>query len=141
MYAAPVVWPVSLLSEKYGPTVALWYGLYPMAGVIEGFRSALIGSQPMPWSLIIMGFISSIILIFLLFLIIKTMFFSLTFISPNDLVNFSNLCENGDFSSSINKKCENIILIYWLLLASFFFSLLSIITLYPFFKMNKPKKN
>jgi hypothetical protein len=88
-----------------------------------------------------MGFISSVILIFLLFLIIKTMFFSLTFISPNDLVNFSNLCENGDFSSSINKKCENIILIYWLLLASFFFSLLSIITLYPFFKMNKPKKN
>ena len=87
-----------------------------------------------------MGFISSIILIFLLSLVIKTMFFSLTFISLNDLANFSNLCENEDFSSSINKKCENIILIYWLLLASFFFSLLSIITLYPFFKMNKPKK-
>ena len=86
-----------------------------------------------------MGFISSIILVFLLFLIIKTMFFSLTFISPNDLVNFSNLCENGDFSRLTNKKCENIILIYWLLLASFFFSFLSILTLYPFFKMNKRK--
>ena len=86
-----------------------------------------------------MGFISGVILIFLLFLIIKTMFFSSIFISPNDLANFSNLCENDDFSSSINKKCENIILIYWLLLASFFFSLFSILTLYPFFKMNKPK--
>ncbi len=86
-----------------------------------------------------MGFISGVILIFLLFLIIKTMFFSSIFISLNDLANFSNLCENDDFSSSINKKCENIILVYWLLLASFFFSLFSILTLYPFFKMNKPK--
>ena len=68
-----------------------------------------------------MGFISPIILIFLLFLVIKTMFFSTTFISINDLANFGNLCENDDFSSSINKKCENIILIYWLLLASFSF--------------------
>tara|TARA_B100000963_G_C22523654_1_gene624250 strand:- start:25 stop:285 length:261 start_codon:yes stop_codon:yes gene_type:complete len=86
-----------------------------------------------------MGFISAIILIFLLFLIIKTMFFSSTFIGLNDLANFSNLCENDDFRSSINKKCENIILIYWLLLAAFFFSLFSILTLYPFFKINKPK--
>jgi hypothetical protein len=86
-----------------------------------------------------MGFISTIILIFLLFLVIKTMFFSTTFISPNDLANFGNLCENDDFSSSITKKCENIILIYWLLLASFFFFLFSILTLYPLFKMNKRK--
>ena len=61
------------------------------------------------------------------------------FISPNDLANFTNLCETDNFSSSINKKCENIILIYWLIIASFFFSLFSILTLYPFFKMNKPK--
>jgi len=67
------------------------------------------------------------------------MFFSSTFVSLNDLASFSNLCENKDFSSPIDKKCENIILIYWLLLASFFFSLLSILTLYPFFKIN-PKK-
>ena len=86
-----------------------------------------------------MGFISAIIMIFLLFLIIKTMFFSSIFISLNDLANFTNLCETDDFSSSINKKCENIILIYWLIIASFFFSLFSILTLYPFFKMNKPK--
>ena len=63
MYAAPVVWPVSLLSEKFGDNITMWYGLYPMAGVIEGFRSALIGTNPMPWNLILMGTISGTFLL------------------------------------------------------------------------------
>jgi lipopolysaccharide transport system permease protein len=54
MYAAPVVWPVSKLPHAY----RTWYGLYPMAGVIEGFRSALLNTGPMPWDLIGMGAIS-----------------------------------------------------------------------------------
>ena len=58
MYAAPVVWPVSLIPEQY----RLVYGLYPMAGVIEGFRSALLGHNPMPWDLIGMGTITAIAL-------------------------------------------------------------------------------
>ncbi len=62
MYAAPVVWPVSLISEKFGETVKLIYGLYPIVGVIEGFRAALIGHKPMPWDLITIGFISSFLL-------------------------------------------------------------------------------
>ncbi len=62
MYAAPVVWPISILVEKYGDEVILYYGLYPMVGVIEGFRSCLIGLNPMPWSLIILGMISSFFL-------------------------------------------------------------------------------
>ena len=48
MYAAPVVWPASLVPDAY----RLAYGLYPPAGVIEGFRAALLGSTPMPWDLI-----------------------------------------------------------------------------------------
>jgi lipopolysaccharide transport system permease protein len=55
MYAAPVVWPASLISERFGPAARLLYGLYPMAGVIEGFRSALLGTNPMPWDLIGIG--------------------------------------------------------------------------------------
>ncbi len=51
MYAAPVVWPVSLIPHSY----RLVYGIYPMAGVIEGFRSALVGTTPMPWDLIGIG--------------------------------------------------------------------------------------
>lgn len=63
MYAAPVVWPVSLITERFGPTARLLYGLYPLAGVIEGFRSALLGTQPMPWDLIGMGSITAVFLL------------------------------------------------------------------------------
>ena len=62
MYAAPVVWPVSLISEKFGDTARLIYGLYPLVGVIEGFRSALLGHNPMPWDLIGMGSITAVFL-------------------------------------------------------------------------------
>nr|MBA3706789.1 ABC transporter permease [Bacteroidota bacterium] len=61
MYAAPVVFPASLIEEKFGYTYYLLYGLYPMAGVIEGFRSSLLGFKPMPWDLIGMGSVSSVI--------------------------------------------------------------------------------
>ena len=62
MYAAPVVWPVSALTDRFGETVRVLYGLYPMAGVIEGFRSALLGTNPMPWDLIISGFLSAVLI-------------------------------------------------------------------------------
>lgn len=62
MYSAPVVFPASLIFEKFGYDYYLLYGLYPMAGVIEGFRSSLLGYTPMPWDLIGMGSISAIIL-------------------------------------------------------------------------------
>jgi lipopolysaccharide transport system permease protein len=55
MYAAPVVWPVSKIPHD----LRIWYGLYPMAGVIEGFRSALLNTGPMPWDLIGMGSITA----------------------------------------------------------------------------------
>jgi len=58
MYAAPVVYPASLIPDKY----RLLYGLNPMAGVIEGFRSALLGTKPMPWDLIAMGSITAIVI-------------------------------------------------------------------------------
>lgn len=62
MYAAPVVWPVSLIAEKFGETAEILYGLYPMVGVIEGFRSALLGHNPMPWGLLGMGTLSALFL-------------------------------------------------------------------------------
>jgi lipopolysaccharide transport system permease protein len=61
MYAAPVVWPASLVGERFGPTARLLYGLYPMAGVIEGFRSALLGTNPMPWDLMGMGTLTAVV--------------------------------------------------------------------------------
>jgi lipopolysaccharide transport system permease protein len=65
MYAAPVVWPVSLITQRlpeWGGTVRLAYALYPMAGVIEGFRAALLGTTEMPWDLISIGAVSAILL-------------------------------------------------------------------------------
>jgi len=56
MYAAPVVWPVSKIPHD----LRLWYGLYPMAGVIEGFRAALLNTGPMPWDMIGMGSITAV---------------------------------------------------------------------------------
>ena len=58
MYAAPVVWPASLVPEQ----LRTLYGLYPMAGVIEGFRSALLGTNPMPWDLILPGALSAVVI-------------------------------------------------------------------------------
>jgi lipopolysaccharide transport system permease protein len=58
MYAAPVVYPVSLVPEKY----RFFYGLNPMAGVIEGFRAALLGTRPMPWDLLATGCITSLVI-------------------------------------------------------------------------------
>lgn len=42
MFLSPVAYPSSMIPEKWQ-----WlYGLNPMAGVIEGFRAALLGSSP-----------------------------------------------------------------------------------------------
>ncbi len=59
MYAAPVIWPISLLPDEY----RIYYGFYPMAGVIEGFRACLIGQTAMPWDLIGTGFITATIIL------------------------------------------------------------------------------
>lgn len=52
MFASPVVYPASLLPES----MRFLYGLNPMAGVIEGFRWALLGTSiPGPLVLISVG--------------------------------------------------------------------------------------
>jgi len=58
MYAAPVVYPSSNVPESYRTL----YGMFPMAGIIEGFRAILLQSVPMPWDLISTGTIVSIVL-------------------------------------------------------------------------------
>ena len=48
MFASPVAYPVSIIPAKW----RLLYGLNPMAGVIEGFRWALLGKQSPDFRLI-----------------------------------------------------------------------------------------
>lgn len=63
MYAAPVVFPASLILEKFGERAYLIYGLYPMVGVIEGFRSAIIPAKEIPWSLVGMSTVGASLLL------------------------------------------------------------------------------
>jgi lipopolysaccharide transport system permease protein len=51
MYAAPVVYPASIIPARFRTL----YALNPMVGVIEGFRASLLGTQPMPWTWIALG--------------------------------------------------------------------------------------
>ena len=44
MFATPVVYPSSLVPAKY----RVWYGLNPMAGVVDGFRYSLLGRAAKP---------------------------------------------------------------------------------------------
>ncbi len=50
LFASPVAYPVSLVPEKW----RLLYSLNPMAGVIEGFRWALLGKQSPDFGVMIM---------------------------------------------------------------------------------------
>jgi homopolymeric O-antigen transport system permease protein len=48
MYASPIVYSYSLVPPQY----RLLYALNPMAGVITGFRAAMLGTGPFPWPLV-----------------------------------------------------------------------------------------
>jgi lipopolysaccharide transport system permease protein len=59
MFASPVVYPSSLIPEQWRPL----YGLNPMAGVIEGFRWALLGTETAPGPMIIVSVFVSLVLL------------------------------------------------------------------------------
>jgi lipopolysaccharide transport system permease protein len=58
LYAAPVVYPASIVPAKIQP----FYALNPMVGVVEGFRAALLGTTAMPWMWIGLGALISALL-------------------------------------------------------------------------------
>lgn len=59
MYALPIVYPVSIIPEKY-----LWlYNLNPGVAIIEGFRAAILGT-PMPWDKLAIAFIISSVILY-----------------------------------------------------------------------------
>lgn len=60
MFVSPVIYPVSLVPEKYHWLLAL----NPMGGVITAFRSSLLGHHPIDWSLLGISTIT-IVIIFL----------------------------------------------------------------------------
>src|SRR5438132_6478425 len=48
LFATPVAYPSSLVPERWRPL----FGLNPMAGVVEGFRWALLGQNKSPGALL-----------------------------------------------------------------------------------------
>lgn len=58
MYTAPIVYSASSIHEKY----RIIYSLNPIVGVIEGYRSCLLGT-PVPWHYILPGIITTILLL------------------------------------------------------------------------------
>lgn len=59
MFASPIVYPSRLLDEPWRTL----YGINPMAGVVEGFRWALLGTDTQPGAMII---VSTLVALFLL---------------------------------------------------------------------------
>lgn len=55
MFATPIAYPSSLLSDPWRAV----YGLNPMAGVVEGFRWALLGTNTAPGPMILVSAVAS----------------------------------------------------------------------------------
>ena len=58
IYTAPVLYSASSIPVEYRTL----YSLNPIVGVVEGYRSCLLGT-PMPWDYIVPGMVTSIILV------------------------------------------------------------------------------
>jgi lipopolysaccharide transport system permease protein len=59
LFATPIAYPSSLLPEPWRTL----YGLNPMAGVVEGFRWALLGTQTAPGPIIIVSSAAALVLL------------------------------------------------------------------------------
>jgi lipopolysaccharide transport system permease protein len=60
MYATPVAWSIEMFDEKWR-----WlFGLNPMAGVVEGFRWAVLGKSDISWVLVLLSVMVALILFF-----------------------------------------------------------------------------
>jgi lipopolysaccharide transport system permease protein len=58
MFATPIVYPASMIPLKY----RMFYSINPMTGVIEGFRSALLGTTVFPTEMVMISTLTSLIL-------------------------------------------------------------------------------
>jgi lipopolysaccharide transport system permease protein len=59
MFATPIAYPSSLLSEPWRTI----YGLNPMVGVVEGFRWALLGAKTAPGPIIAASSLAAVIIL------------------------------------------------------------------------------
>lgn len=77
LFVSPIIYPVSFWPAKYQKVLAF----NPMAGIVEGFRACLFPNHPMPWRLVGISW-----LITLLFLVVGAVYFRKTEKSFADIV-------------------------------------------------------
>jgi lipopolysaccharide transport system permease protein len=58
MFATPIAYPSSLLSEPWRTL----YAINPMAGVVEGFRWALLNTEPAPGPMVLVSAVAALML-------------------------------------------------------------------------------
>jgi len=59
LFATPIAYPGSLLSEPWRTL----YGINPMAGAVEGFRWALLGTSPVPAGMTALSVIATLVML------------------------------------------------------------------------------
>ncbi len=59
MFITPIAYPSSLLPEQY----RMLYGLNPMAGVVEGFRWALLGTNTQPGPIVLVSACAAVVVL------------------------------------------------------------------------------
>ncbi len=67
MYACPIIYPVSIVPEKY----RMLYTLNPMVGIIDGYRKVIIQGVPPNWEYLLISFIITILTFFFSYKIFK----------------------------------------------------------------------
>ena len=86
-----------------------------------------------------LGFLSSVTFLLISSLTVKFIFFTDPVIGT-EILNYEGICGKNDVTSLANKKCQNLMTIYWLFVVGFVFLIISLVSIYPFFKMNKKIK-
>jgi lipopolysaccharide transport system permease protein len=59
LFVTPIVYPSSLVGEPWRTLL----GLNPMAGVVEGFRWALLGTEPAPGPIVLLSSVVALLLV------------------------------------------------------------------------------
>ena len=67
MYACPIVYPISVIPEKY----RMLYALNPMVGIIDGYRKVIIQGVAPNWDFILISFVVTVLTVIISFKIFK----------------------------------------------------------------------
>jgi len=59
LFVSPIIYPVSFWPAKYQKFLVF----NPLAGIMEGFRACLFASHPMPWNLVLVSWLVTLVLL------------------------------------------------------------------------------